>query len=60
MKNSLDAAMQGIEGLINSDGSGTDLKSCRYKTWRIRWTSLWDNTEPSLSNEEGVTTRRKP
>jgi hypothetical protein len=22
MKNSLDAAMQGIEGLINSDGSG--------------------------------------
>jgi len=34
MKNSLDAAMQGIEGLINSDGSGE--KSCRCKMLRIR------------------------
>jgi hypothetical protein len=25
MKNSLDSAMQGIEGLINSDGSGVQI-----------------------------------
>lgn len=47
MKNSLDAAMQGIEGLINSDGSGKQ-KSARVKCREFGGTPMW--TIPSRSS----------
>ena len=45
MKNSLDAAMQGIEGLINSDGSGENLAG--LKRGEFGESPAMGNTEPS-------------
>jgi hypothetical protein len=58
MKNSLDAAMQGIEGLINSDGSGENLAGVKHGEFG----EYPSGTIPSRAHDkcEGVTTRRKP
>jgi len=46
MKNSLDSAMQGIEGLINADGSGENLAG--VKCGEFGEYPVMDNTEPNL------------
>ena len=46
MKNSLDSAMQGIEGLINSDGTGENLASLKHGEFGESPARV--NTEPSL------------